>query len=274
MSVIDLELLAEPRLTELAARYALAEPFPHTVLENFVTADPAELAGAFPGPDWEHWASRSTQYQPGKSSCRRIEAIPPQLRDLVHELSEPPFLRALSVLTGLPNLLPDPFLEGGGLQWSGPGGRLLPHTDFHLHADLQLFRRTNVLVYLNPDWKEGDGGELGLYNLGSEVPSVLVPPRFGTCVVFTTDHRSVHGVTPISDTAAPRRSIALYYYTVESAEVFSGDRKTYWYETDQWAGAATASDRVRLLAMRSALRASKTLSRLAYRMDPQHPIKI
>jgi hypothetical protein len=274
MSVIDLELLAEPRLTELATRYALAEPFPHAVLEDFVTADPAELAGAFPGPDWEQWADRSSHYQPGKSSCRHIEVMPPPLRELVHELSEPPFLRVLSELTGLPNLLPDPFLEGGGLQWSGPGGQLVPHTDFHPHADLQLFRRANVLLYLNPDWKEGDGGELGLYNLGSDVPSVLVPPRFGTCVVFTTDHRSVHGVTPISDSAALRRSIALYYYTVEPGELLNGDRKTYWYEPDQWGGSGTASERVRLLAMRSALRASKTLSRLAYRMDPQHPIKV
>jgi hypothetical protein len=123
---------------------------------------------------------------------------------------------------------------------------------------------------LNPDWRDQDGGELGLFALGSEQPTVLVPPRFGTCVLFTTDHRSVHGVTPIAPSFPMRRSIALYYYSVESSDVFSGDRRTYWYEPGRSAD-ATSVDRARLLVMKASLRASKALTELAYRVDPQHP---
>ena len=266
MGSYDLERLAEP---SLAVGYRIAEPFPHVVLEDFVRVPEQEIADAFPGPEWEHWANRTSRFQPGKSSCRDIEAMPPTLRAMVHELGEPPFLRALCALTGIPHLLPDPYLQGGGLQWTGPGGELSRHTDFHFHRTLPLFRRANVLIFLSSGWKEGDGGELCLFNLGDDRAVVTIPPRFGTCAIFTTDHRSVHAVRPISASARPRQSIACFYYTVESAEIFSGDRRARWYVDDE--RDHTPMERARLLAMKTSMSASKTLVRVAYRIDPQRP---
>ena len=196
--------------------------------------------------------------------------MPPLMRDLILQLSGPRFLRALSTVTGIDGLLPDPFLEGGGLQYTESGGKLLPHTDFHHHPRLRLFRRLNVLLYLNPDWQPDHGGELLLFNLGSDRPAVVVPPCFGTCVVFATDHRSVHGVRPLMG-SAQRRSIALYYYTIEDTDVFSGDRRTYWYPPRKEAEKADVVGRARLKTMQTVLRASKLLTRLAYRIDPQKP---
>jgi hypothetical protein len=275
MGFFDLSRLEGPEADQLAQRYRLAEPFPHTVLEDFVLAPADDVAKAFPDPSWDGWIDRTGTgpYQPGKSSCRDIELMPPLLREMINELSQPRFLGALSTLTGIPNLLPDPFLHGGGLQFSLPGGKLLPHTDFHIHPHLKLFRRANLLVYLNPNWKRGDGGEVGLFNLGVDRPAVSVGPSYGTCVIFTTDHRSVHGVTPISENAEVRRSIALYYYTVEGAEVFSGDRETYWYAPMQGTDRGL-SQRARVAAMRGALEASKTFMRISYRLDPQHSIRL
>jgi 2OG-Fe(II) oxygenase superfamily len=253
-----------------AEEYRLARPFPHAMFTDVVRLDPEEVVAAFPDKSWEGWADRSSKFQPGKSSCRDIGVMPPLLARMIHELSEPAFLRALSTLIGIDNLLPDPFLEGGGLQWTGPGGKLLPHTDFHNHPRMPLYRRANVLLFLNPDWEPGDGGELCLFNLGEEAPAARYEPRFGTCIAFTTDHRSVHGVTAISEGAHMRRSIALYYYTVESAEVFSGDRSTWWYDPEAPVERSPAT-RARLAAMKTALKASRTLTRLAYRVDPQKP---
>jgi hypothetical protein len=272
MGFFDLERLKEPTLASLVSTYRLAEPFPHIVLEDFVVASPEEVVSAFPDADWEGWTDRSHQFQPGKWSCRDIAAMPPLLMGMIHELSDPPFLRVLTELTAIEKLLPDPFLEGGGLQWTQAGGKLSPHTDFHNHPTLPLYRRMNALVFLNPDWKPSDGGELCMFNMGDEWPVVVVPPRYGTCVIFTTDHRSVHGVRPISSTAGRRRSIALYYYTVEPPEVFSGDRNTYWYEPTA-TPLPTRAERVRLGAMKAALNGSKLLAKIAYRVDPQHPTK-
>jgi hypothetical protein len=265
--IFDLSGLTDEKAVE---QYRRGRPFPHAVFTDFVQLDPYEVVAAFPDPDWDGWADRSSKFQPGKSSCRDIGVMPPLLARMIHELSEPAFLRALSTLIGIDNLLPDPFLEGGGLQWTGPGGRMLPHTDFHLHLRLKLYRRANVLLFLNPDWKPGNGGELCLFNLGDERPAVRYEPRFGTCIAFTTDHRSVHGVNAISEGAEMRRSIALYYYTVEPADVFSGDRRTWWYDPEG-SEVRSAATRARLVAMKTALRASNALTRLAYRVDPQKP---
>ncbi len=269
MTLIDYNTLEGSGAEERAAQFRLAEPFPHIVIEDTLVGDAGDVAGAFPDSSWEGWQSRTSQHQPGKWSCRDIDIMPLVIRELILDLSGPRFLRVLSSFTGIPKLLPDPFLDGGGLQYTEAGGKLLPHTDFHFHPSLQLFRRVNVLLYLNPNWQSADGGELLLYNLGDEQPTVVVPPRYGTCVVFTTDHRSVHGVKPLIG-AARRRTIALYYYTVEETEVFSGDRRTYWYDQDR-ARPTDAVSQARLATMKAALGASKALTRLAYRVDPQRP---
>ena len=164
-----LDRFSEPAISDLTSRYRAAAPFPHVVLDDFVLVAPGEVEAAFPGPEWEHWEDRSprTSSRPSRAaapsrSCRRV------LRAMVHELGEPRFLRALVALSGFTNLLPDPYLHGGGLQWWGKGGEQIPHTDFPFHPTAPLCRRVNVLVYLNPDWKEGDGGELSLYAVGDD----------------------------------------------------------------------------------------------------------
>jgi hypothetical protein len=270
VSCFDLDRLSEPAISELTSRYRAAAPFPHVVLDDFVRVSPSEMAETFPGPEWEHWTDRSSDFQPSKSSCRTIEDMPPLLRAMVHELGEPPFLRALSVLTGYPNLLPDPFLHGGGLQWWAKGGAQIAHTDFPFHPTVPLCRRVNVLVYLNPDWKEGDGGELAFYKIGEESPTVAISPKFGTAVIFDTNQWSVHSVLPISDSAAPRRTIGVYYYTVERNDMTTGDRWPKWYEHGRLSG-ATSLDKARIVGTRTALSASRTFSRLARKMDPRHP---
>ncbi len=270
MSCFDLDRLSEPAISALSSQYKAARPFPHLVLDDFVLASASDVAGAFPGPEWENWADRSSEFQPAKSSCRRIELMPPLLRDMVHELNEPRFLRALSALSGYENLLPDPFLHGGGLQWWARGGKQIPHTDFPFHPTLPMCRRVNVLVYLNPDWRPGDGGELSLFAVGDDTPSVSISPRFGTCVVFNTDQWSVHSVEPISDSAAPRRTIGLYYYSVEADDVVTRERWPRWYEEGSLAS-ATSLDRARLLGTKTALGASRTFSRVAHKLDPRRP---
>ena len=91
---------------------------------------------------------------------------------------------------------------------SGPGGVLTPHTDFHIYRRLGLYRVLNLIVYLNPDWPTGEtGGGLGLFRPGEPEPAVVVPPTFGTCVVFRTDDRSRHGfVAPVPE-GCYRRSV-------------------------------------------------------------------
>jgi hypothetical protein len=270
VSCFDLDRLSEPAASGLTSRYAAAIPFPYIVLDEFVRVAPDVIEAAFPGPEWEHWADRSSEHQPAKSSCRKIEVMPPVLRDMVHELSEPRFLRALTALTGFQNLLPDPFLHGGGLQRWGKGGEQIPHTDFPFHPKAPLCRRVNVLLYLNPDWKEGDGGELSLYAVGNEEPTVSISPKFGTCVIFNTNPWSVHSVQPISDSSAARRTIGLYYFTAEADDVIARARWPKWYEHGSLS-ASSSWAKVRMGGTKTALGASRAFAHLANRLDPRRP---
>jgi len=58
----------------------------------------------------------------------------------------------VSELTGIPNLLADDMLEGGGLHQSLRGGFLNMHADFTVQPhERQWQRRVNLLIYFNQD---------------------------------------------------------------------------------------------------------------------------
>ncbi len=248
----------------LAAAFEEAAPFPHLVLEDFLRLTPEEMAGVYPSPDWPHWNRRQDFYQSGKMYCRDTDVIPPLISSMLHELSSPPFLRFLEALTGIGGLIPDPYYEGGGLHCSGPGGVLMPHTDFHVYGRLRLYRRINLLLYLNPTWEESFGGCLELWEKGGVRPSKLVVPRWGTCVIFRTDDDSVHGFSQPVGEGRWRCSLALYYYSSQEAARFSGDSFTYWRQH----GTQSGLDRLRLRWYRLLTRAAHRLSNVAHRANP------
>jgi Rps23 Pro-64 3,4-dihydroxylase Tpa1-like proline 4-hydroxylase len=88
--------------------------------------------------------------------------FPPAVRKLHEALASPEFLADVSYITGIPRLLADPKLAGGGIHVTGPHGRLDVHVDFNLMEANGWHRRLNILVYLNPVWKPGWGGEIEL----------------------------------------------------------------------------------------------------------------
>ena len=192
---------------DLRRKFESAQPFPHVVLDNFLAAD-EQIVEHFPGPDWGGWLRYDDDYQRGKLCANDLSAMPQPFQQILVEMNSRPFLVFLEELTGIEGLIPDPYLEGGGLHSSGPGGVLQPHTDFHFYERLNVFRRVNALLYLNPDWRDEDGGGFGLFDEGSDAPESEISPAFGRLVVFRTDDKSVHGFTrPVAE-GRRRKSIA------------------------------------------------------------------
>lgn len=251
-------------VSQLAAQFHGAEPFPHVVLENFLRPGPEEMAGVYPGPEWPHWNKRNDYYQSGKMYCRDTDVLPTVISSMFHELSSPPFLKFLESLTGIEKLIPDPYYEGGGLHCSRPGGILAPHTDFHYYDQLGLFRRINLLLYLNPVWEENFGGCLEFWKKGSQKPAKLIIPRWGTCVIFRTDDASVHGFSVPVRQDVWRCSIALYYYSSREAAVFSGDPNVHW----QQHGSHPGTNRLRRVLYRVFTQAARRFSQMAHQANP------
>lgn len=260
-SIFDVEKFCSS--SELCSEnYASAKPFAHIVLDGMLRPGPKSLLESFPNPDWSHWQSLGDTYQLNKRSCNDIAHIPHSFAQIIAEMSSPTYLRALEKITGIGKLLPDPYLAGGGLHMSGPGGVLAPHTDFHVYGTLELYRRVNVILYLNEDWQESFGGclELGL----GEDKQVIVP-SFGRCVIFTTDDKSVHGFPKAIIDGKWRKSIALYYYTSREAPTFSGDTATHWREHGEQPGLRR---KLRLSLFKLLMRTSRIFSILAYLSNP------
>jgi hypothetical protein len=256
---------SETDVARLHDEFEHAQPFPHVVIDDFLVGDPSE-AERFPSPDWPGWRRyEGSEYQPEKMICDDIERIPEEFARLIREMCDPSFLTMLEQITGIPKIIPDPYLNGGGLHSSGPGGVLKPHSDFHNYERLGLFRRLNALVYMNPDWTADDGGSLQLWgDANATQVARSVVPAFGTCVIFQTDFDSVHGFTDPVKGPRYRNSIALYYYTAAEAGKYSGDTTTYWRQHEQRRGVAA----LRMRAYRSLLFLARGIAYVAHRVNP------
>ena len=206
-------------MSELSKTYQQAGPYPHIVLENFL--NPEVLKDCI--REFNHlnesdgWINYK-HYNEDKRGLNKLDLLPEAIKGTINELNSPNFLQWLSAITGIPNLQKDDGLEGGGIHQSTRGGYLNIHADFTVHPHHRNWqRRVNVLVYLNPEWKEEWGGKLELWDTQMKACEASVLPIFNRCVIFNTDADSYHGhPEPMTcPDGVYRRSIALYYYTIE-----------------------------------------------------------
>ena len=204
----------------LASQYASAKPFPSFMLDGFLEpAFAAEVAAAY--PTFETAKAMGFAFnavnERKKVQITDREKFPDPVGRLSDALSSPEFLAALSRITGIPDLLPDPRLWGGGIHVTGPHGRLDVHVDFNILAfegEPTLYRRLNLLVYLNPGWDEAWGGQVEFWDRDVATCAHSYLPLLNRCVLFETSEISFHGVAPLTcPSHEVRRSFAVYYYT-------------------------------------------------------------
>ena len=184
---------------EKAEEYANAKPFPHIYFDNFLPIEAAEAAlAAFPEPKQLAWSEFSTATE-RKLAFDDVEKLPAPVRDVLYFLNSRPMLKFLEVLTGIKNVISDPYYVGGGLHQIKRGGNLEVHADFNFHTQLKLDRRINVLIYLNKDWKEEYGGHFELWNKEMTHADQKILPLFNRCAIFSTTSTSYHGhPTPLN----------------------------------------------------------------------------
>jgi hypothetical protein len=210
----------------LRRQYVDASPFPFVKIENFL--DPGfarEVAAAYPTFENAIGLGKTftTVNERKKIQITDAKLFPEPVKRLNEALASPEFLSDLSYVTGIPDLLADEQLVGGGIHVTGPGGRLDVHVDFNLIENRKLHRRLNLLIYLNPVWEEQWGGHIELWDKDVKTCCRSFVPALNRCVIFETSEISFHGVTPISPAAPfPRLSFATYYYTREAPQNWKG----------------------------------------------------
>ncbi len=228
---MSLELINPIDRNAVRRQYQNGLPVPWFKLDNFLRADFADqCASAFPTYDQVQKLGRTFTNinEKGKFQVTDPKAFPEPLRRLNDVLASASFLELVENITGIPKLLADAELMGGGLHSTGPRGHLDVHVDFNYIKQRDLHRRLNILVYLNKGWHPRWGGEFELWDKDVKQCMQKFEPIFNRCVMFNTNEVSFHGVSAVTcPPGESRKSFAAYYYTREAPSHWKGE----WHDT-------------------------------------------
>ena len=215
-----------------------AEPFKHVVVENFFEPSFARrLLEEFPSFD-PKLAMNEHGGIGGKAVNTKIREISPVYQELYEAISSQPFLDLVSRLSGIPDLILDPKLFGGGTHDNRHGQELDAHVDFNYDEAQQLHRRLNLIVYLNEDWKTEWGGAIEIHSNPRDPATNRIrayDPLFNRCVMFETNEYSWHGFPKINlppdKRHLSRKSISIYLYTKDRpAQEIVPMHGTFYYQ--------------------------------------------
>ena len=230
-----------------------AEPFRHVALDAFLEPEAAESMLA----DFPRFDQRRAIDEHGnvgrKAVVESVERLSPFYRRFHDYINSKDFLAAMSELTGIPGLIADPTLFGGGTHENLDGQALDVHVDFNIDERRMLHRRVNLLIYLNKEWDESWGGAIELhsnpwYPEADRVEAFL--PLFNRALIFETNEYSWHGfrriVLPAGRKHVSRRSFSIYLYTKDRpAEEIVAPHTTFYVPAplpDTVAAGATLSE--------------------------------
>lgn len=214
-------------------------PFPHFIIDDLLPSAEADaIANQFPDPSSSVFQWESNDSNSIKMMCQNAQAIAKfkALREVIDFFNGPFFISTIEDTLGIPNLIPDPMLCGGGLHLTKTGGFLRIHADFNVAETLpDLHRRVNLIYYLNKDWLPEYDGALELWDTELTKAQVMVEPIFNRLVVFNTQPpgrtMAYHGQPRRLQCpeGVYRKSIALYYYTAEKSDNILSDKHPTLY---------------------------------------------
>ena len=216
--------MIHPDVLEHAAAIQLefekAKPFRHVVIDNFLLTDNCEsLLRDFPPFD-QKGAKNELGLVGRKAVVEQVSRVSPFYNAFYKYINSEAFLDAMSKLTGIPDLIADKTLFGGGTHNNLSGQGLDIHIDFNVDERTMLHRRINLLIYLNKEWEAAWGGAIELHSdprnpTVDETTSFL--PLFNRALVFETNEYSWHGfrriVLPVDKQHLSRKSFSIYLYT-------------------------------------------------------------
>jgi hypothetical protein len=204
----------------LRADYQAAKPFRYLCVDGFLTSAMAErLRDEFPAFDPARARNEMGEVG-GKAVNTDLRNISPAYREFYDYMRSPAFLDAMSRMLGIPDLLFDPAMYGGGTHENLDGQELDPHIDFNYDPVRKWHRRLNLLIYLNPEWELEWGGGIELHSDPRDWERDEVKTFncvFNRCVIFETNEHSWHGFPrirlPEGKRHLSRKCISVYLYT-------------------------------------------------------------
>jgi len=217
------------------------EPFPYFCIDDFLNEEFAnEVHDSFPAYQEAQKLGKefTAVNEKRKVQITGASSFSPAIKKLNDLLASKEYVDMWSDLTGVPNLLADASLTGGGIHETNSGGHLDVHVDFNYNEEMQAHRRLNILIYFNKDWQEEYGGYLDVWDKDIKKCYGSFKPKFNRACGFLTSDISFHGVTPITcPEGVIRKSFATYYYTKEAPTDWDGVKHSTVFKArpDEWA---------------------------------------
>ena len=234
--------MINPAIAKQSAAYrhefVNARPFPHVVIDDFFESHKAEqLLADFP-PFSPDNAKNEFGEIGRKAVVTNISSISPFYAEVYQHIGSKTFLDLVSEITGIPDLVHDDQMFGGGTHENLEGQELDPHVDFNYIEDRKLHRRLNVLLYVNKEWARDWGGCLEIHSnprQPKENQIKIIEPLFNRCVIFETSERSWHGFErirlPEGKKHLSRKLLSIYLYTHERpAEEIETPHSTFYVQ--------------------------------------------
>lgn len=215
MSVLKEKVFLPDTPENLSRAYKTARPFPHLIIDNMFPAGQLDnLVSEMRPLNTGHWVHEDNDHLKKTNLRSAVDLGDTGFRHtaLLHSAG---FLYLLSELTGIWELLPDPYLQGAGYHIIPQGGKFDVHVDRNTAYETGLNRRLTLITYLNKSWEHEYGGQLELWNADGSRCDVVVEPNFNRTIIFEIADKNYHGVP--NPVAAPngrsRNSFAVYYHT-------------------------------------------------------------
>ena len=220
LSVLHEKLILAEGLSVINARYRAARPFPHIVIDNMFPDDLLDqLVAEMPAMSGDKWVENDDEHLTKYNLRSAVELGETGYR-LVSFLHSAAFLYFLSEITGIYQLLPDPYLQGSGYHVLPRGAKFDVHADRNTAYETGLARRLSLITYLNKSWLHEYGGQLELWNADASRCEAVVEPIFNRTVIFEIGDTYFHGV-PARIACPPgrsRNSFVVYYHTAALAQ--------------------------------------------------------
>jgi hypothetical protein len=234
-------MINEFKYDALIEQYHAGKPFKHCMIDNFFDEDVAlKLSEEFPDyNDDKIWAIYNNSIE-NKRLTPNWGLFPSTTYSVFTLMNTPEFVQKIRLITGIPNLVADYGMHGGGWHVSKNGGKLNMHKDHSIHPKLGMERRINLIVYMTPDWNEQSHGGLELWSHDAEknLPKECVTKiqnLFNRAVIFDTADNSWHGLP--REIECPegvyRKSLNIYYIAEARAEAEPHDRAYFAPYGDQ-----------------------------------------
>ena len=214
--------------TALAGQYQGKEPYDYGCFDNFL---PREIVDRV-REEALSMGMKAPEHSSGNEHLKTSfnpDRLPTYTKAVFHALNSRAFIQFLENMSGIKGLIPDPYYMGGGIHRTENGGFLSIHADFNHHQLMNLERRMNLLIYLNPDWKEEYGGSFEVWTNDMSRKVAGFAPVMNRMCCFSTGDDTMHGnPEPVNHPEGqPRLSIALYYYTATWEEGRTGQSTVF-----------------------------------------------